>query len=165
MNKNVLPNYEIHQDTVALIPAYHPDYDTIVIERYQRLCVKKTPLQLIKLASIEGGADYDGRRKSVIHKTGAKHKVPIPVNPNEQIYAFPTHSASQHKCAWIFYYHVKTIKPSNKKLNHSIITFNNGTTLPLDVSFTSLRRQMKRTSYCIVRFSKRSPFDDDSFIG
>lgn len=153
MTPIILPNYELNKDTITLIPAYHTDYDTIVWERDQQLFVKKPLLQLIREGCMEGGSEYDGRRAAVIHKTGVHSKVPIPINPREQIYAFPTHSPKLHECVWIFYHHIKSFKPNPKQANQSIITFLTGKDLILDISFTILERQIHRTSYCIVRFS------------
>ena len=98
----VLSHYDINRDTIALIPATHPDYSTIVWEKDQILHVRKTPIQLIKKGSLEGGAEYDGRRAAVTYKTGIQSKVPIPINPFEQIYAFPTHSPKLFECTWLF---------------------------------------------------------------
>jgi competence protein ComK len=74
MAKIILEDYEINRDTIALQPANHTDYYTIVIEPDQIFYVKQTPLQLIKAACLEGGAGYNGRREAVIHQTGKKAK-------------------------------------------------------------------------------------------
>ncbi|MDT8860303.1 competence protein ComK [Alkalihalobacillus sp. MEB130] len=58
----------------------------------------------------------------------------MPINPNEYIYAFPTHSPQLHECCWSFYHHIR-----------SIITFN---------QYKTLEKQLQRASYCIVRFSR-----------
>ncbi|WP_227937161.1 competence protein ComK [Alkalihalobacillus deserti] len=155
MPKIILEHYEINPDTFALLPAYHTDYDTIVWERDQLLYVRKTPLQLLKEACLEGGAEYDGRRIAVTHKTGIQSKIPIPVNPLEHIYAFPTHSPKQSECSWIFYHHIKSIKRHPKNSTQSIITFKNIKEYSLNVSYHALDKQVQRTSYCIVRFSHR----------
>ncbi|WP_209121705.1 competence protein ComK [Alkalihalobacillus sp. BA299] len=157
MNETTLPHYEINRDTSALLPVYHLDYQTVVWERDQRYHVKKTPLQLIREACLEGGADYDGRRAAVTHKTGVTSKIPLPVNPHEQIYAFPTHSPKLHECHWLFYHHIKSIERHTDTPTHSIITFKDDKELLLPVSFHTIERQMQRTSYCIVRFSLQRP--------
>ncbi|MCL7748760.1 competence protein ComK [Halalkalibacter alkaliphilus] len=154
MNKQVIKDYEINRDTIALLPAYHSDYYTIVLERDQEYYVKQTPMQLIKEACLEGGADYAGRRKAVIHKLGVQSKVPIPVNPLDQIFAFPTHSPKLHECSWIFYHHIRSIRVNAHEPSQTIISFKNYKELPLSISYPSLEKQMHRTAYCIVRFSK-----------
>ncbi|GAE34998.1 competence protein ComK [Halalkalibacter akibai] len=149
----VLPHYDLNRDTIALIPATHLDYSTIVWERNQILYVRKTPIQLIKSGCLEGGAEYSGRRTAVTYKTGIQNKIPIPINPHEQIYAFPTHSPKLFDCIWIFYHHIKTIKRHPQNPTNSIITFTNYQKLTLNVSYHTLEKQVQRTSYCIVRFS------------
>jgi competence protein ComK len=92
MEKQILTIYEINNHTLALLPAYHPDYDAVAIEPDGELKIRKPPLAIIQQGCLEGGASYVGRRDAVKYLTGAKNKVPIPVNPHENIYAFPTHS-------------------------------------------------------------------------
>ncbi|MFC0560855.1 competence protein ComK [Halalkalibacter alkalisediminis] len=161
MTKTILTHYEINRDTFVLLPASHIDYYTIVWERDQIYYVKKTLFQIIKEACLEGGAEYDGRRVAVTHKTGIQSKIPIPVNPLEHIYAFPTHSPKLHDCSWIFYHHIKSIHRHPNSQKKSIITFKNDKELPLDLSYHTLEKQLQRTSYCIVRFSH--PHTQSSF--
>ncbi|WP_216830595.1 competence protein ComK [Alkalihalobacterium elongatum] len=153
MTEVILPHYAINQHTSALLPAYHTDYQTIVWEQDQRYYVKKTPLQLIKEACLEGGADYDGRRAAVTYKTGAKSKIPIPISPHDQIFAFPTHSPTLHECHWLFYHHIKAIKRHPDIPTHTLVTFQDEKELLLHVSYHTLEKQLQRTSYCIVRYS------------
>ncbi len=152
--ETVYKTYEINKETMALVPARHIDYDTIVYEAHQILYVKQRPLNMIKAACLEGGATYDGRRIAVIHQTGADHKTPIPINPSQDIYAFPTQSASNFDCNWLFYHHVRSILPHPKHPNQSLILFKNGQDpLTIDISLASLEKQMHRTSFCIVKFT------------
>ncbi|MCK0470097.1 competence protein ComK [Halalkalibacter sp. APA_J-10(15)] len=155
MTPSIVNDYEITQDTIALLPAHHIECDTIVWERNDILHVKQSMLSLIKEACLEGGADYEGRRAAVIHKTGIQHKIPIPIHPLDHIYAFPTHSPKLYECAWIFYYHIKSIHRHPNKVNESMVTFHNYKELTLPISYATLEKQMQRTSYCIVRFSDR----------
>ncbi|GAE27474.1 hypothetical protein JCM9140_3622 [Halalkalibacter wakoensis JCM 9140] len=152
MNKLILSHYEINRDTTALFSANHIDYCTVVWEREQLYYIKKPVLQLVKEGCLEGGADYDGRKTAVIYKTGIQSRIPIPINPNEHIYAFPTHSPKLHECSWIFYHHIKTIK-RHPNPQQSLILFKHGKELLLDLSYHTLERQVQRTSHCIVRFS------------
>jgi competence protein ComK len=149
-------HYDINPDTLALLPARHTDYDTIVLERHKQYFVKKTAIKLLEEACLEGGSDYDGRRAAVTYKTDVQSKILIPVNPLEHIYAFPTHSPKLHECSWFFYHHIKSIKRHPTSLTESIITFKNYKELQLPISYHTLEKQMQRTSYCIVRFSHKN---------
>lgn len=154
--ENVLEDYEINKDTCALLSANHLDYATIVIEVNRKLYVKKTPMVLIKTGCLDGGSTYDGRRLAMCYQTGAHNKVPIPINPIKGIYAYPTHSPKARECNWIFYHHVKHSQTHPKAPCKTIITFNNGISLTLDVSYHIIKKQTLRTSFCIVRFTSQN---------
>lgn len=117
------------------------------IRRKARILCEKTPLELIKLAAIRGGADYDGRRTSMTFLTGIHKKIPIPINPQKNIYAFPTTSPSQAHCCWIFFHHVDEIKPS-KGTYRSIVQFKNGNEIKMNETLHILEKQMYRTWLC-----------------
>ena len=61
--KEIVTEYEINQRTMALLPVAHIEYSTLVIEQYRQLYVKQTPLQIIKAACLDGGAEYEGKKK------------------------------------------------------------------------------------------------------
>ncbi|WP_445491796.1 competence protein ComK [Niallia sp. 03133] len=148
----ILSDYDINEKTMALLPAFHHEYDTIVLEVNQILFVKQTALKLIEKAAIKGGADYRGRRTYVIYLLGEKNKIPIPINETKQIYAFPTKSPSHINCSWIFFHHVECIQKPNHstpKEFRSIVVFKNGQELPIKESPYTLDKQMYRTWKCI----------------
>lgn len=153
MNK-IHNEYEITPDTMALISIAHVDYATLVRERHQTLYVKMTPFQIIKAACLEGGSTYEGRRKAVTYLTGAIQKVPIPINPRRNIFAFPTHSPTSFECSWIFYHHIKSIVPSHQTSNRtqSIIQFKNQSELPMNESHYLLEKQYTRTAICVLQY-------------
>ena len=155
MKNQILSTYEITPNTMALLPARNPDYDTIALETTGELYIRKTPLQLIKQACLEGGSTYEGRKSAVDYLTGAKHKVPIPINPRENIYAFPTQSPKEFDCCWLFHEHIRSIKPYQRsnQPNRTIIQFSNNEQLKLVASYYTIEKQMHRTAYCILRFS------------
>lgn len=157
--KIVLNHYEINKKTMVLIPVSNWEYSTLVLEADgKRLYVKETPFQLIKDACLKGGSTYEGRRAAVVKLTNIKNKVPIPINPYEQICAFPTHSPYQFNCHWIFFEHIASIHP--KQPSQSIIIFQNFEELVVPISYYTLQKQMHRTADCIVRFPsyKHFPF-------
>jgi len=143
----ILTTYKINKQTLALLPAYHTDYQTIVIEEGRTLYVKTPPFELIKLAAKFGGAEYNGRRRAMTFLTGFQKKIPIPINPLKDIYAFPTTSPCQHDCCWIFFRHVNEIKPAKGK-HRSVILFKNGFELKRKESHYILNKQMYRTWQC-----------------
>ncbi|MEH7388615.1 competence protein ComK [Bacillus sp. JJ1521] len=159
--------YEINPQTSAILSVAEFEYSAIVLEGDNRIFVRQTPIQIIKAACLEGGASYEGRRKAVIHLTGAIQKVPIPINPRRKIYAFPTHSPTSFECNWIFFHQIKTITlpkiPS--PTNQSIIHFKNNQTLTLNESYYVLQKQYQRTAMCILQYSTPEQLQPHSLIG
>jgi competence protein ComK len=153
---NVVENYEVNKSTMALIPVANMEYDTLVIEEYRQLFVKSPPIHLIKDACLEGDATYEGRRKAVMHNFGVKQKAPIPINPRENIFAFPTLSPTSFECIWIFYHHVHSITPKKSEDDptiQSLIVFKNGHELPMNETVYIIEKQLYRTARCVLRFS------------
>ncbi|WNF37378.1 competence protein ComK [Bacillaceae bacterium IKA-2] len=157
MKTSIQEHYEVNKNTMPLLSVAHPDYDTIALEPNFKCYVRKPPLQLIKLACLEGGSTYEGRRAAVVYQTGVKHKVPIPVDQLEQIYAFPTHSPKEFECAWIFPNHIRLITPYIVP-NHpkqTKILFTNFKHIILPVSYYTIEKQLQRSSYMMIRVSHR----------
>lgn len=151
--KKILNDYVVNAKTMALLAVDHWEYSTIVQEVDEEFYVKQTPLQLIKEACLTGGATYEGRRAAVVAQTRNRHKVPIPIHIEEQIYAFPTTSPKQPNCHWLFYQHIASSKINSNQASQSIITFRNTNQLKLDISHYIIEKQMHRTAYCISRFT------------
>ncbi|MEI5909138.1 competence protein ComK [Bacillus spongiae] len=154
--EKVLSKYKINKNTMAIMATAHTDYQAMVIETNRTLFVKQTPLSIIKTACLYGGSSYEGRRSAVIYLTTTKQKVPIPINPFANIYAFPTLSPNHHQCNWIFLNHVEMVKdahtsaPSNIQ---SIILFKQGQKLMMSESRAVLVKQMQRTALCLFYFT------------
>jgi len=153
----VLPDYKVNPKTMALVAVFHIDYSTIVYEKDQKLYVRKTPTEIVKDSCLDGGSTYDGRRLAVMYHTDSKRKVPIPIIPDLDIYAFPTKCPGDSDCSWIFFHHIKYISTFSCKKNpftKSIVTFNNGEHITLTESNHSMQKQMQRTAMCVHRFKK-----------
>lgn len=153
MVEHVCKSYEINKQTFALIPIAHMEYDTLVLEENRKIYVKQTPKQIIHTACLKGGASYEGRRKAVMYKTKIKRKVPIPINPRQDIFAFPTHSPDQFHCHWIFPNHILSTESKRNSRQKTIVTFKNNEKITLPISRMSLEKQIHRTSYCRFLFT------------
>lgn len=151
VKKLTLDNYRVSEHTMVLKPAKMIEYDTVVMETEQIYNVRQTPDLLIKKACIDNWSTYKGRRDAVIYKTNFKRKVPIPIDRSKQIYAFPTHATKNLDCHWIFCGHILQIT-EDQETNRSIINFNNGLALPINVSTHTLRQQYQRALSCMLSF-------------
>lgn len=145
--ENILEHYSINKKTIAILPAYQIEYESIVMEVEQTYYVKQSPFQLIQTNCLLNGASYDGRRAAVNFLTGYSRLVPIPINLSDDIYVFPTHSPQNDKCSWIFFNHIRQIQKSKNK-NESIIHFKNNEQLTVDVSYHILSKQNFRVFMC-----------------
>ncbi|WP_456276464.1 competence protein ComK [Bacillus sp. AK128] len=146
-----LKHYEISSTTLAIVPAYHPTYGSRIIDLQGEYYCKETPIKLIEHACLEGGASLEGRKKALRHLKSFHQCPPIPINPLEDIYAFPTISPESYDCNWIFYEHIHYLTP---QLQSTIITFRNQQTLEVPISIAVMKKQLSRTESCIVSFSK-----------
>lgn len=146
MNK-ILKHYSINENTMAILPAYEIEYESIVMEVNHTYYIKKPPLQLIQQNCLINGASYDGRRESVSFLTGYSRCIPIPINPRHDIYAFPTHSPQNDHCSWIFFNHIQRVSRAENQ-DESIIYFKNKQILTLDISFHILSKQNFRVYIC-----------------
>ncbi|WP_449537863.1 competence protein ComK [Ferdinandcohnia sp. Marseille-Q9671] len=159
--------YEVTPQTMAILPTANLEYSAIVIEEHQTIYVKQTPLQIIKAACLEGGASYEGRRKAVTHLTGAIQKVPLPINPRRNIFAFPTHSPTAFECSWIFQYHVKAIVPAiiTNPTSQSSIILKNNQTLSMGESHYTLLKQYQRTAMCMLQYTTQETVQSQPLLG
>lgn len=144
-------SYITNKSTVAIIPAKQIDFDSIVIEKSRKFYVRQTPLEIIKASCLEYWSNYEGRRNAVIHHTGFKEKVPIPINLREEMVAFPTHAIKHFDCSWLLYNHILQLERVKDDSTKTLITFTNGKTLLLNVSEKSIETQLLRSLEIIQR--------------
>jgi competence protein ComK len=143
--------YEINMHTMALVPAFDVVYSTKVIDAVLgEVFVKEAISQLLQTACLEGGASLDGRKKYTEYQLGISQKLPLAVDPFENIFAFPTMSAKQPNCVWIFVNHIHKTDAKGKL---AIVTFRNGYVLELDISHLILQRQIQRVAMLYHYFS------------
>lgn len=139
---------------MAIRTSARPETHSIVLERDQQIDVQKTPMQLIRASCLRYNATYEGRKRAMTSQHGYKRKVPIPINPQQGTFAFPTHATKDFRCQWIFFEHILRITPypaNDRTAAESIITFKNGKRMKIAVSYFVLKKQMQRTLACVVR--------------
>ena len=142
----ILDYYRTNEKTMYIIPIPSIDYNAIAKEVDNTVYIKQTPFDIIKENVLIGGADFNGRRRSITYNLGMQKKLPMPINPPRNIYAFPSHAPTQFHCLWIFAEHINHIQsvPNNKKFR-STIQFKNGEKLFLEVSPYILETQLIKT--------------------
>ena len=134
-------SYEINSETQAIIPI--GDDKSKIIESGRTLIVNQTPMKIIDRSCKYFGSSYQGRFIGTKNLIGVSHKAPIIIEETKEIIFFPTNSPRLDNCAWLSLKHLQNYKKSN---NNSIITFNSGYLLDLDISYGSLDNQVLRAT-------------------
>ncbi|WP_157801022.1 competence protein ComK [Bacillus solitudinis] len=140
--------YEVNESTMALVSIANVQYRTMVIERETVIYREESPLSIIKHSCLINGSSYEGRIAAVKYLTGISLKTPVAINPDQGIYAFPTHSPKKFECNWIFLKHVNLIKEKEQK---AVVVLSNSHEVEVGSSYFTIEKQLQRTAYCAVR--------------
>ena len=137
----MLREYEINSNTLALLPIGKEA--TKVIEKQDSFLVNMTPSDIIDQSCRSFGSSYLGRHEGTKHLTGINYKAPIIIEETQSMIFFPTASPRFSKCAWIELNHVKNHIRFEEK---SILYFQCGKNVELDISYGSLENQILRAT-------------------
>lgn len=131
-----MKEYEINDKTIALIPI---DKDcTRVIEENNTFIIKMNTMKIIKRSCEFFGSSYIGRHEGTKYLTGISHKSPIIIEESRNLIYFPTISPRLDNCLWLSLKHISKYKEENGK---SLIFFENGQKLLVDLSYSSFDNQ------------------------
>ncbi|WP_240257664.1 competence protein ComK [Ferdinandcohnia quinoae] len=145
-----MTDYQISRSTMALVPIAHERLCTKIIDRNGIYYSTQTAKELLELACYDDGCTMDGKRKAVTYTLRINQKIPLPINPRKNIYAFPTTSPDKFDCIWIFVTHIQGIISIDK--HKTLIRFKNNEKLIVHVSKYIIEEQQKRTTLCMLRF-------------
>lgn len=134
-------NYEINSDTLAIIPI--DNYKSKIIEKSKTFIVDTTPMKIIENSCEYFGSSYQGRFSGTKNLIGITHKAPIIIEESREIIFFPTNSPRLYECAWISLKNLQNYKRNN---DNTVISFNNGHLLDLEISYGSLDNQVLRAA-------------------
>lgn len=136
-------NYRITPDTMAIFPLYDVMYQSSILEYHQTVTSEEKPFDIIKENCLHHGSSYQGRKASVQHHLDFRQKIPpVPIQPTQKIYSFPTQSATSFDCIWLFFHAIKHVE-NREQL--STITFINGETVKIEMSYYTVQKQYDRT--------------------
>lgn len=133
--------YEISDDTLAIIPV--SDKTTKVIEKDNTFIVNLSSMKIINNSCEYFGSSFDGRNKGTKKLIGVSYKAPIIVEESKNIIFFPTTSPRLMECTWISLKNLLSYKKSDMT---SEVTFNNGISISLDISYGQLDNQILRAT-------------------
>lgn len=136
-----MSDYEINNDTLAVIPI--DECRTKVIEKGKSFIVNQPTMKIIDMSCQYFGSSYQGRFLGTKNLIGISYKAPIIIEESKEIIFFPTTSPRSFNCAWIS---LKNLQNYRKNDDSTIIIFNNGHLLNLEVSYASLDSQVLRAA-------------------
>lgn len=136
-----MSNYEISSETLAILPI--DNFCSKVVEKSNTIIVEKTPMQIIEDSCSFFGSSYNGRAKGTKKLIGVSHKAPIIIEESREIIFFPTRSPRLYECCWVS---LKNIDKYKRQEDNSIVLFDCGYLLKLDMSYGSLDNQILRAT-------------------
>ncbi|WP_080874099.1 competence protein ComK [Oceanobacillus timonensis] len=150
---------EITPYTMAIL--YDKDDDgrtvTRVLEDDTEYVLQGKPTKVIEYACAYFGSDLKGRQNGIKSVSGFYYKTPIPIDPRNRMYFFPTKSPLQSSCCWISHTHIDNSRKIDKTCTE--ILFKNGRKISLDVSHGTIINQIQRTAHIRYLMDERGrPF-------
>ncbi|MBQ1812545.1 MAG: competence protein ComK [Bacilli bacterium] len=136
-----MSDYEINNDTLAVIPI--DECRTKIIEKGKSFIVNQSAMKIIDMSCQYFGSSYQGRFLGTKNLIGISYKAPIIIEESNEIIFFPTTSPRLFNCAWIS---LKNLQNYRKNDDSTIIVFNNGHLLNLDISYATLDSQVLRAA-------------------
>lgn len=134
-------DYEINRDTQVLLPL---ENETKIIETENEYIINNTVFNVIEHSCEYFGSTYEGRKIGTKNLLGITHKSPIIIEESNKIIFFPTTSPERNDCIWLNLSQIASYKKVNN--DSSLITFQNGDTLEINISISSLTNQILRAT-------------------
>ncbi|SER59740.1 competence protein ComK [Salisediminibacterium halotolerans] len=156
--EKVLSSYIITNKTMALYPANHSDYDTLVYDVDAVYGVRQTVTMIIDNSCRQYCSDMHSRRRYVSDLTQVHKKVPLLIDETNAIFTFPTHSPTDLRCVWLAFHHVSTYVPDEHDPNITIVKTYSNRTLTVTISYNTFKKQITRTGYGVAKFQDRFKF-------
>jgi competence protein ComK len=137
----MLNNYEINVHTIAIIPIKNKT--SKIIESQDEFNVNKSTTEIVDDSCRYFGSSYAGRFEGTKSLIGFNYKAPIIIEETTEIIFFPTSSPRFDSCYWISLKHISNYEKEDSK---SILIFDNGKKIELDISYSSLENQILRAT-------------------
>jgi competence protein ComK len=154
LQKKKIEEYEINSSTMFLQPMdYGSKVYTQVFEEDEQFVSPFKPMDIIKKSCDYFGCDYESRKRGTRLLIGYTRKIPIAIEPTNQIFFFPTTSPNRPECIWISHGHVE--KYQRVAPQQTLITFRNKQSYILPVSFSTIEGQILRTALLKTKLMQR----------
>lgn len=144
MIMEILENYMLNSSSVALLPGYSTDYETIVIEEMKTLYVKQSMMSIVHESCLFIGlTTYEARKKVIAKMTAFLRKTPILFSDTKDICFFHTHGNHNLNNHWFSANHILDIHSSKNK-NHCNVYLMNGMQMEVPCSKVSFQNLYNR---------------------
>lgn len=151
-------NYEINASTLAVIAVDKKRCK--IIEESCEFFLPKPAFEIISNSCKFFGSSYMGRFEGTKYLTGISYKAPIIIEESKNMIFFPTTSPRQFDCSWIA---VNKISTYNNIFGKTMIKFNNGNSLNLNISYNIIENQILRATKLDAILRKRKKLDENNF--
>ncbi|WLR51509.1 competence protein ComK [Bacillus tianshenii] len=147
--------FEINEKTMAVVAEQGLEGTVYsrVLEVENEFVLPLKPVKVIDKSCRYFGSSLKGRQEGTKAITGITYKPPIAIDPTSDIYMFPTNSPRSQQCTWVAHSYISHYKPSAQ--GNTIVTFANGQSITLKISFRSFENQLNRTAQFRYLLSKR----------
>lgn len=136
-------NYEINSNTLLILPT--DNGKSKAIEKKNEYVVEESTFNVIEHSCEYFGSSYEGRHIGTKKLIKAKYKTPIVIEESQNLIFFPTMSPESADCMWVSLKNIRNYRNSENKA-YSIIDFNNGDSIEVNISFGSLQNQILRAT-------------------
>lgn len=145
-----MKNYEINVETLAILP--YGENKSKIIEKNRELIINCLPIKIIDESCKFFGSSYDGRFNGTKSMLGISHKAPVIIEESKMIIFFPTASPRLFNCSWLSLNNIECYLKSDV---NTIIKFNCGKTLELELSYGIIDNQILRATRLESILSRR----------
>lgn len=136
-----MKNYEINNETMALIPLSKGKVK--VLEYDEEFILDTNATQIMEDSCQYFGSSLEGRRKGTEVMIGVSYKAPIIVEETFELIFFPLSSSRYHDTPWIS---LKYVDKYYKEGKNVVLEFLNGRKILLDVTFGIFDNQLLRAT-------------------
>ena len=141
-----MKDYEINDATMAILPT--DTYHSLVLEENLQYEIDQNPLSILNYSCRYFGSSYLGRREGSKNILKSGYKLPIIVDDSRNLVFLPTSSPDEKSCIWIALNKIKSISKTDDGYSGTIVEFQTGKKITVDISYKSLENQILRAS-CI----------------
>ncbi len=136
--------YEVNQDTLAVIPAGKAKCK--VVEKRKSYNLNKNSFRVIEHSCEYFGASYKSRLEGSHKFINTRYKTPIIIEESSRIIFFPISSVTRDNTMWISYNNVMDYYPSRSHKSVTVLKFKNGLKMEIPVSYYSFNNQYLKAS-------------------